>query len=85
MAPSSSDKQTAGHESPHDWLMSLAMNLVALCDILYGGENGTYGSHFPVFSEDVAFARHVVATHPSPILPPCRSVSGIDYANKITI
>ena len=29
-----------------------------------GGENGTNGSHFPVFSEDVAFARHFVATRP---------------------
>ena len=33
MAPSSSDKQTAGCESAHDWLMSLAMDLAALCDM----------------------------------------------------
>ena len=26
-------KQTAGCESPHDWLMSLAMDLAALCDM----------------------------------------------------
>ena len=25
-------KQTAGCNSPHDWLMSLAMDLTALCD-----------------------------------------------------
>ena len=31
-----------------------------------GGENGTNGSHFPVFSEDIAFAHHFVATHPPP-------------------
>ena len=31
-----------------------------------GGENGTNGSHFPVPSEDVAFARHFVATRPAP-------------------
>ena len=31
-----------------------------------GGENGTNGSHFRVFSEDVAFAHHFVATR----LPP---------------
>ena len=31
-----------------------------------GGENDTNGSHFPVFSEDVAFARRFVATY----LPP---------------
>ena len=29
-----------------------------------GGENGTNGSDFPVFSEDVAFAYHFVATCP---------------------
>ena len=29
-----------------------------------GGENGTDGNHFPVFSEDVAFAQHFMATHP---------------------
>ena len=35
-----------------------------------------------VFSKDVAFACHFVATHPLPILPPCRSASGIGYASK---
>ena len=29
MAPSSFSKQTAGCELPHDWLMSLAMDLAA--------------------------------------------------------
>ena len=33
MAPSPLDKQTAGCDSLHDWLMSLAMNLAALCDM----------------------------------------------------
>ena len=74
MAPSSFGKQTAGCESPHDWLMSLAMDLAALCDTR-GGENVTNGSHFPVLSEDVAFA----CTHPP---PPCRSATGIGYACK---
>ena len=27
------DKQTAGCNSSHDWLMSLAMDLTALCDM----------------------------------------------------
>ena len=31
-----------------------------------GGENGTNGSHFPVFSEDVVFARHFMALRPPP-------------------
>ena len=33
MAAYSLDKQTAGCNSPHDWLMSLAINLTALCDM----------------------------------------------------
>ena len=33
IARSSFGKQTAGCESPHDWLMSLAMDLAALCDM----------------------------------------------------
>ena len=35
-----------------------------------------------VFSEDVAFAGHFVATRPPPTLPPCRSATGIGYASK---
>ena len=77
MDPSSFGKQTAGSESPHDWLLSLAIDIAALCDIICGGENGTCGSDFPVLSEDVAFVRHFVAT-----LPPCRSDTGIGYASK---
>ena len=33
MIPSPLDKQTADCHSLHDWLMSLAMNLAALCDM----------------------------------------------------
>ena len=40
MAPSPLDKQTAGCGSLQDWLMSLAMDLAALCDIRRA-ENGT--------------------------------------------
>ena len=29
------DKQTAICNSPHDWLMNLAMDLAALCDMLW--------------------------------------------------
>ena len=32
MAPYPLDKQTASCNAPHDWLMSLAMDLAALCD-----------------------------------------------------
>ena len=34
MATSSLGKQTADCESPHNWLMSLAMDLAVLCDIV---------------------------------------------------
>ena len=30
---SSLDKQTADYHSPHDWLLSLAVDLAALCDM----------------------------------------------------
>ena len=33
MAPSPLDKQLAGCYSPHNWLMSLNMDLAALCDM----------------------------------------------------
>ena len=39
-------------------------------------------SHFPVLSEDVAFACHFVATLPPPTLPPFRSATGIGYTSK---
>ena len=47
-----------------------------------GGANDTSGCHLAVFSEDVAVARHFVATRPPPALPPCRNASGIDYPSK---
>ena len=53
-------KQTAGCNSPHYWLMSLAMDLAALYDMW--SENGTNRCHLAGFSEDVAFACHFVAT-----------------------
>ena len=35
-----------------------------------------------VFGEDLAVARHFVATRPLPTLPPCKNASGIDYPSK---
>ena len=67
------DKQTACCNLPHDWLISLAMDLAALC---------VMWSHLAGFSEDVAFAYHFVATHLPPTFPPYRSATGIGYANK---
>ena len=50
--------------------------------MIRGGENDTSGCRLAVFSEDVAFARHFMATRPPLTLPPCRSASGIDYPSK---
>ena len=36
MATHPLDKQTAGCNSPHDWLVSSAMDLAALCDMWRG-------------------------------------------------
>ena len=61
MAPSSLDKQTVGCNSPHNWLMILAMDLAALCDMW-----SINVSHLAVISEEVGFACHFVAS----CLPP---------------
>ena len=50
--------------------------------MICGGENDTNECHLAVFTEDLAFARHFVATRPPPTLPPCGSASGIDYPVK---
>ena len=65
MAPSPVDKQPAGYKSPHDWLVSWAMDLATF--MICGGANDTSGCHLAVFSEDAAsaVARHFVATHPA--------------------
>ena len=36
--------------------------------MICGGANDTNGCHLAVFSEDVAFAHHFVATHPVGVL-----------------
>ena len=76
MAPYPLDKQTAICNSPHDRLMSLAMDLATFCY-----ENSTNGCHLAVFSEDVAFAHHFVAnclslsSHPVGVLNNIRCVT----------
>ena len=56
------------------------MGLAALCDLW--SENGTNRCHFAVFTIDIAFACHLVATHQLPTLLPYRSASGIGYTSK---
>ena len=57
------------------------MNLTTSCNI-YRDANDTSGCHLAVFSEDLAFAHHFMATGPPPTLQPCSSASGIDYPSK---
>ena len=72
MAPYPLNKQTAGFYSPHNWLMSFALDLAALCDMWRW--NSTNGCHLAVYSEDIAFSRHFMATH----LPsPCNPIGGV--------
>ena len=62
MAPYPLDKQTDDCNSPHNWLMSLAMDLAVVLYV-HGGENETNGCHLTGFSEDVAFACYFMALH----------------------
>ena len=43
------DNQDSQLNLSHDWLMSLAMNLVVLCHNLYEGENATNGCYLAIF------------------------------------
>ena len=70
---------TSSCNSPNDCLISLAMDLAALCD---GGENGTNGCHLAGFTKDMAFAWHFVGTHVHPTLPPYWSAAAIIYTRK---
>ena len=75
MVPSSFGKHTAGCESPHDCLMSLAMDLAALWHVEVKMAPLVVISLFLVNT-------YFVATHPPPTFPPCRSATAIGYASK---
>ena len=76
------DKQTASCNSPHDWVMSLAMDLAALCDTyICGGEDGTNGCYLAGFSKEIL----TLCLPPTPTLPSYRSATGIGYTSKKTI
>ena len=69
-----------GHPHSHlPYLYDMRYNL--LC-VICGGENDTNGCHLAGFRQEVAFAHHLLATHPPPTLPPCRSAIGIGYISK---
>ena len=75
MAPTSLNKQTVGHNLPHDWLMSLAMDLAAC--VICGGENDISGCYLAVLSVAVALAITLWLYH-----TPYKSACGIGHANK---
>ena len=62
MAISPLDNETAGCNSPHSWLMSMAMNLAALYEMWRC--KWRHWMPLAVFSVDVALAFYFVATHP---------------------
>ena len=78
MAPSPPDKHTVSYNSPHNWLMSLVMDLATLYECV--GRNGTNGCHLSVFSVDIAFVCHFAAPY-----PPYRSDCSIGYTSKKAI
>ena len=61
MAPSPMDKQIAACKSPHDWLVTLAIDLAALYDMW--GWIRHQRCHLAVFSVDLVFAYNFVAFH----------------------
>ena len=79
MAACTLGKQTAGCNSSHDWLMTLAVDLTAC--VICGDENDTNGCHLAGFSEDVVFYCHSWLLAP-PTLALCRNATGIGYASK---
>ena len=67
MAANPLDKQTADCDSPHNWLMSLFIDLATLCVLCVEVKNGTNGEHFVVTSVHIAFALTSISwlpTHP---------------------
>ena len=50
--------------------------------MICGDADNTSGCHLAVFSEEVVFSCHVVATRSPLTLPTCRRASGIDYLSK---
>ena len=65
MALSPCGKQTASCNSPHDWLMSLAMDFAAFCDYVEAKcKYGTSGCYLAVFGLVITYyAWKFVATH----------------------
>ena len=64
MGPSPLDKQTASCESPHDSLVSLTLDLVALCNT-YVELKIVSIHHLAVFSVGIGFTSHFLAhRHP---------------------
>ena len=65
MAPTPLNKQIASCKSSYDWLMSLNMDLAALCDMWSQKQHQWY--HLAVFSLNTTFVSHFMAPH---YLPP---------------
>ena len=83
VVPSFLDRETVGYNSLHDWLISLAMNLAALCD-MWRWKWHQWMS-FGCFSEDIGFAHHFVASRLPLTFQPYKRAIGIGYTSKKSI
>ena len=75
--PPSLDKQTADSDSPHDWLMSLATDLTALCDMW----RWKWHQWMP-FGWRHSLCLPLCGSPPASTLPPYNSSSGSSYTSK---
>ena len=71
---------TTGCNSPHNWLMSLANDLTALCDMWRWKWH--QWMPFGWFKWRRSHCPPLCGYLPAPTLPPCRSATGICYASK---
>ena len=73
-------KLTAGCNSPHDWLMSLAMDLTSLCDMWRWKWRQLMPFGWFLWRRSLCLPLR--GYPPTPTLPPCRSATDIGYASK---
>ena len=75
------DKHTGGCNSPHKWLMSLAMDLAALCDMWRWKWHQWWPFGCFEWSHSLYLSLH--GYPPAPTLPPCRIASGTPVKNHL--
>ena len=82
MAPSPLDKQISSCNSPHNWLMSLAMNLATLCGVELKIASIDALWLFSVLTEDLPATSWLPTTPPS---TPIKLLVALTIASEKTI